>query len=84
MAEETTVAVIGAGLMGATMARNLLEAGIRVRVWNHSREKAEPLTQDLRMKIAGAVVARFDEAIEAGQGEEDMAAVYEAARPERG
>ena len=28
-----------------------------------------------------AVAARFDEAIEAGHGEEDMAAVYEAAKP---
>ena len=40
--------------------------------------------RDLRMEITGAVAARFDEAIEAGHGEEDMAAVYEAARSERG
>ena len=46
MAEVTAVAVIGAGIMGAAMAGNLLEAGIRVRVWNRSREKAEPLAQD--------------------------------------
>ncbi|HZF57634.1 MAG TPA: NAD-binding protein, partial [Rubrobacter sp.] len=39
---------------------------------------------DLRMKVAEAVAARFDEAIEAGHGEEDMAAVYEAARVDRG
>jgi 3-hydroxyisobutyrate dehydrogenase len=38
---------------------------------------------DLRMKVAEAVAARFDEAIEAGHGEEDMAAVYEAARADR-
>jgi len=39
---------------------------------------------DLRMKVAETVAACFDEAIEAGHGEEDMAAVYEAARPDRG
>ena len=39
---------------------------------------------DLRMRIAEAVVARFDETIQAGHGEEDMAAVYRAARPELG
>ena len=35
----------------------------------------------LRMEIAEAVAARFDGAIGAGHGEEDMAAVYEAAKP---
>ena len=36
------------------------------------------------MRIAEAVAARFDEAIEAGHGEEDLAAVYQAVRPDRG
>ncbi|HKH57328.1 MAG TPA: NAD-binding protein, partial [Rubrobacter sp.] len=36
----------------------------------------------LRMRITESVVARFDEAIQAGHGEEDMAAVYRAARPD--
>jgi 3-hydroxyisobutyrate dehydrogenase len=35
---------------------------------------------DLEMPIARAVAARFDEAIKAGHGEEDMAAVYRAAK----
>jgi 3-hydroxyisobutyrate dehydrogenase len=39
---------------------------------------------DLHLRIAEAVTARFDEAIQAGHGEEDMAAVYKAARPDRG
>jgi 3-hydroxyisobutyrate dehydrogenase len=39
----TTVAVLGTGYMGAPMARNLAEAGHAVRVWNRSRERAEPL-----------------------------------------
>ena len=35
---------------------------------------------DLRMPVAEAVAARFDEAIKAGHGEEDMAAIYRAAK----
>lgn len=46
MAEGNTVAVLGTGIMGAAMARNLLKAGTEVRVWNRSREKAEPLAGD--------------------------------------
>jgi 3-hydroxyisobutyrate dehydrogenase len=46
MANNTTVAVLGTGIMGAAMARNLLSAGMEVRVWNRSREKAEPLAED--------------------------------------
>ena len=38
----------------------------------------------LRMKVTEAVEARFDEAVRAGHGEKDMAAVYEAARPDCG
>ncbi|GAA2737148.1 NAD(P)-dependent oxidoreductase [Actinocorallia aurantiaca] len=45
------VAVLGTGIMGAAMARNLLRAGHGVRVWNRTRSKAEPLAGD------GAVVA---------------------------
>ena len=38
------VAVLGAGgTMGFAMARNLLKQGIRVRAWNRTFEKAEPL-----------------------------------------
>jgi 3-hydroxyisobutyrate dehydrogenase len=46
--------------MGAAMARNLLAAGMEVRVWNRSREKAEPLADD------GAKVA--DSPAEAAEG----------------
>jgi 3-hydroxyisobutyrate dehydrogenase len=46
MADDTTVAVLGTGIMGAAMARNLLAAGIKVRAWNRSREKAESLERD--------------------------------------
>ena len=46
MAYNASVAVLGTGIMGAAMARNLLEAGMEVRVWNRTREKAEPLAAD--------------------------------------
>ncbi|WP_067796618.1 NAD(P)-dependent oxidoreductase [Actinomadura formosensis] len=47
----TRVAMLGTGIMGAAMARNLLRNGHRVTVWNRTRARAEPLAAD------GAVVA---------------------------
>jgi 3-hydroxyisobutyrate dehydrogenase len=47
----TTVAILGIGKMGAGMARQLLQHGHDVRVWNRSRDKAQPLADD------GATVA---------------------------
>lgn len=41
-----TVAVIGTGVMGAPMARNLAAAGFDVRVWNRTAEKARALAGD--------------------------------------
>lgn len=38
-----TVGMIGLGLMGTAMTERLLEHGYAVRVWNRSREKADPL-----------------------------------------
>ncbi|WP_043264206.1 NAD(P)-dependent oxidoreductase [Streptomyces sp. CT34] len=51
MADNTTshtpsVAVLGTGIMGAAMARNLARAGLDVRAWNRTRAKAEPLAAD--------------------------------------
>ena len=37
------VAVLGTGIMGAPMARNIAAAGHEVTVWNRTREKAEGL-----------------------------------------
>jgi 3-hydroxyisobutyrate dehydrogenase len=126
MADDTKVAVLGTGIMGAAIARNLLSAGMQVGVWNRSREKAEPLEKDgaevtgnpadtargadfLLTMLADADVV--EEAVGngvlpalaeggvwlqmstvgeegnerlAGHGDEDMAAVYKAARPDRG
>lgn len=46
MAENAKVALLGTGIMGAAMARNLLEAGVGVQAWNRSTEKAKPLAKD--------------------------------------
>ncbi|MGP3941622.1 NAD(P)-dependent oxidoreductase [Streptomyces sp. 6N106] len=42
----TSVAVLGTGIMGSGMARNLARSGLDVRAWNRTRSKAEPLGQD--------------------------------------
>jgi 3-hydroxyisobutyrate dehydrogenase len=39
-----TVALLGTGIMGAGMARNIAAAGLPLRVWNRSTEKAEALS----------------------------------------
>ena len=46
MSDKLTVSVLGTGIMGAAMARNLARAGHTVRAWNRTRAKAEPLTSD--------------------------------------
>ena len=51
MDTKRKVAVLGTGIMGAAMARNLLRAGHEVRVWNRDQAKALPLAE------AGAQVA---------------------------
>jgi 3-hydroxyisobutyrate dehydrogenase len=50
-ARTPTVALLGTGTMGIGMARNLLAAGLPLRVWNRTAAKAQPLAQE------GAVVA---------------------------
>jgi 3-hydroxyisobutyrate dehydrogenase len=49
--DRGTVAVIGAGIMGSAMARNLVAAGLTTRVWDRSASATGPLAD------AGAVVA---------------------------
>jgi 3-hydroxyisobutyrate dehydrogenase len=57
------VTVLGTGIMGAPMARNIAAAGHAVRAWNRSIDKARPLEQDgievvedAREAVAGAEV----------------------------
>jgi 3-hydroxyisobutyrate dehydrogenase len=57
-----TVAVLGTGTIGEPVARNVARASFDVRVWNRTREKAEPLAQH------GATVC--DTAAEAARGAE--------------
>jgi 3-hydroxyisobutyrate dehydrogenase len=49
--ENPRVAVLGTGIMGAAMARRLLEAGVRTTVWDRSPSATAPLRE------AGAQVA---------------------------
>ncbi len=51
MSDTPTGALLGTGIMGAGMARNLLAAGLPTRVWNRTQSKAAPLAE------AGAEVA---------------------------
>jgi 3-hydroxyisobutyrate dehydrogenase len=43
MNQSTTVAFLGTGIMGAPMARNCAAAGLDVRAWNRTPEKARSL-----------------------------------------
>lgn len=56
----TTVAVLGTGTIGVPIARNLAGAGFDVRVWNRTREKAEPLAEDGATVCDSAVGAARD------------------------
>ena len=53
------VSVLGSGIMGAPMARNLRAAGLDVRAWNRSADKAQPLAED-GIEVAGDPVAAVD------------------------
>jgi 3-hydroxyisobutyrate dehydrogenase len=46
MTDKLAVAVLGTGIMGSAMARNLAKTGVEVRAWNRTREHAEPLAAD--------------------------------------
>jgi 3-hydroxyisobutyrate dehydrogenase len=56
----TTVAFLGTGTMGFPMARNALAAGLAVRAWNRSANRAQPL--------AGYGAQLFDDPRAAAQG----------------
>ena len=43
MTDSPTVALLGTGTMGAGMARNIARAGLPLRVWNRSADKAAAL-----------------------------------------
>ena len=45
-ASQPSVALLGTGIMGTGMARNMLKAGIPLRVWNRTGSRAEPLAAE--------------------------------------
>jgi 3-hydroxyisobutyrate dehydrogenase len=49
----TRVAVLGTGIMGAAMARNLVAAGLPVTVWDRSADATAPLARD-GAQVAGS------------------------------
>lgn len=75
-----TIALLGTGLMGAPMARNLLNAGFPVQVWNRTVEKAQSLAKDgaavfdtVQHAVAGAdvVITMLSDGIAVGSVVED-------------
>ncbi|MFF3160881.1 NAD(P)-dependent oxidoreductase [Streptomyces sp. NPDC003273] len=61
MTDKPTVAVLGTGIMGAAMARNIARAGLGVRAWNRTREKAEPLASD-GIRVTGTPAEAVEDA----------------------
>ncbi|WP_326621091.1 NAD(P)-dependent oxidoreductase [Streptomyces decoyicus] len=57
--DALSVAVLGTGIMGAAMARNLAGAGHDVRAWNRTRAKAEPLAAD-GIRVTGTPAEAVD------------------------
>lgn len=57
MSDSLTVAVLGTGLMGAGMARQLSAAGHEVRAWNRTLSRAQPLAADGVRVVADAAEA---------------------------
>jgi 3-hydroxyisobutyrate dehydrogenase len=45
-AKARSAAVLGTGIMGAAMARNIAAAGLETAAWNRHRERAAPLEHD--------------------------------------
>jgi 3-hydroxyisobutyrate dehydrogenase len=43
--EDVRVAVLGTGIMGSAMARNLATAGLNTTVWDRSRSATAPLAE---------------------------------------
>ena len=54
MAERETVGVVGTGIMGAPMARNLAKAGFEVVAYNRTASRAEALRDD-GVDVAGSL-----------------------------
>jgi 3-hydroxyisobutyrate dehydrogenase len=58
-APSLTVAVLGTGVMGGPMGRNIARAGLTVRAWNRTTDRARPLEED-----GATVLERPEEAVD--------------------
>jgi 3-hydroxyisobutyrate dehydrogenase len=58
MTPTPTVALLGTGIMGAGMTRNIAGAGLPIRVWNRRRDRAEALADVAT--VAGSVSEAVD------------------------
>ncbi len=62
--KSLTVAVLGTGIMGSGMARNIAAAGHEVRVWNRTISRAQPLAGDgIRVEADAADAVRDADAV---------------------
>jgi 3-hydroxyisobutyrate dehydrogenase len=59
--ENARVAVLGTGIMGSAMARNLVSAGLRTTVWDRSPAATAPLS-DAGALAAGSPAAAVEDA----------------------
>ena len=59
--ENARVAVLGTGIMGSAMARNLVSAGLRTTVWDRSPSATAPLS-DAGALAAGSPAAAVEDA----------------------
>jgi len=58
---KASVAVLGLGFMGSAMAERLAALGYRVIVWNRTKSKAEKISSQLGVKVAGSVAEALGE-----------------------
>ena len=76
------VAVLGLGIMGAGMARNVAAAGLPLRVWNRTAERAEALADVATVAASPAeAVADADVVVTMLHDGPAVAETVEAARP---
>jgi 3-hydroxyisobutyrate dehydrogenase len=79
--EVRSLAVLGTGIIGGAMARNLAAAGIETRAWNRTPERAQPLA-DAGVEVSASpaqAVAGADAVITAlADGDAVMAVMEEA------
>lgn len=81
MSSRPTVALLGTGTMGAGMARNLAGAGLPLRVWNRSPERADALADVATVAATAAeAVAGADVVVTMTYDGPSVEAAIEAAR----